>query len=98
MTLDMFAVIFASVTALLPVYATQILAVGPRGYGLLAASLAIGTLLMTLVLLFVPSIARPGRALLIAVLFFGAATIVFGLSHRSRCRWRPWWRPAWPTR
>jgi MFS family permease len=84
MTLDMFAVIFASVTALLPVYATQILAVGPRGYGLLAASLAIGTLLMTLVLLFVPSIARPGRALLIAVLFFGLATIVFGLSPSFR--------------
>jgi len=81
MTLDMFAVIFASVTALLPVYATQILLVGPRGFGLLAASLAVGTLLMTLVLLFVPSLARPGRALLIAVLFFGLAAIVFGLSH-----------------
>jgi len=80
MTLDMFAVVFASVTALLPVYATQILGVGPRGYGLLAASLAIGTFLMTLVLLFAPAIARPGRALLAAVLFFGLATIVFGLS------------------
>jgi MFS family permease len=80
MTLDMFAVIFAGATALLPVFAEEILEVGPRGYGLLSASLSLGTLLMTLALLFRPPFARPGRALLGAVAVFGLATIVFGLS------------------
>ena len=80
MTLDMFAVIFAGATALLPVYADQILGVGPRGYGLLAASMSIGTLLTVGFLLVRPPFERPGRALLGAVLGFGLATIVFGLS------------------
>jgi MFS family permease len=80
MSLDMLAVIFASVTALLPVYAKEILQVGPRGYGLLGTSISIGTLLMTLILLFRPAIVRPGRALLVCVFFFGLATILFGLS------------------
>jgi MFS family permease len=84
MALDMFAVIFASATALLPIYANEILLVGPRGYGLLSAGLEIGSLLMALVLLARPPIERPGRALLIAVAVFGAMTIVFGLS-----RWFP---------
>jgi MFS family permease len=80
MTLDMFAVIFGGATALLPIYANEILHVGPRGYGLLTASLEIGALLCSLVLMAVPPIRRPGRALLIAVAGFGVATIVFGLS------------------
>jgi len=80
MSLDMFAVIFAGATALLPVYADEILGVGPRGYGLLRASMGIGTFGMTLVLLTRPAFDRPGRALLVAVAVFGAATIVFGLS------------------
>jgi MFS family permease len=82
MTLDMFAVIFAGATALLPVYANEILGVGPRGYGLLAASISIGTLLMVGILLVRPPFERPGRALLGAVLGFGLATIAFGV---SRC-------------
>lgn len=84
MTLDMFAVIFASATALLPLYANDILHVGPRGYGLLSAALEIGSLTMALILLARGPIARPGRALLIAVGVFGVATIVFGVS-----RWFP---------
>jgi MFS family permease len=80
MTLDMFAVIFASVTALLPVYATEILAVGELGYGLLSASVQVGTVVMALLLLGFRSIQRPGRALLFAVVGFGLATILFGLS------------------
>ncbi len=80
MTLDMFAVIFAGATALLPIYADEILEVGPRGYGLLSASMSLGTFLMTLILLVRPPVARPGRALLAAVLCFGLATIVFGVS------------------
>lgn len=80
MTLDMFAVIFAGATALLPVYADEILGVGEIGYGILSASMQVGTLLTAALLLIVPTIERPGRALLVSVLFFGLATILFGLS------------------
>jgi MFS family permease len=80
MTLDMFAVIFAGATALLPIYAEEILHVGPRGYGLLSSSLELGTFLMAALLLVLRPIQRPGRALLLAVGAFGLATIVFGLS------------------
>jgi MFS family permease len=80
MTLDMFAVIFGGATALLPMYANDILRVGPRGYGLLSSALEIGALLSSVVLIFAPPIRRAGRALLIAVGVFGVATIVFGLS------------------
>lgn len=80
MLLDMFAVIFASVNALLPIYASQILEVGPRGYGLLAGSLQFGTFLMALLLVVSPPIRRPGRALLLAVGGFGLAIIGFGAS------------------
>ncbi len=79
-SLDMFAVIFASVTALLPVFATELLGVGEVGYGLLSASVQLGTVAMALLLLLFGSIERPGRALLISVFFFGIATIVFGLT------------------
>ena len=80
MVLDMFAVLFAGATALLPIYANDILGVGARGYGLLSAALETGTLLMAVILLVLPPILRPGRALLFAVLAFGLATILFGLS------------------
>jgi MFS family permease len=80
MTLDMFAVIFAGATALLPVYADEILGVGEFGYGILSASMQVGTLLMAALLLVLPMIERPGRALLFSVLCFGLATILFGLS------------------
>jgi hypothetical protein len=80
MTLDMFAVIFGGATALLPIYATEILQVGARGYGVLSASLEAGALVSALVMLALPPIRRAGTALLIAVTVYGAATIVFGLS------------------
>lgn len=80
MVLDMFAVVFGSATALLPIYANEILKVGPRGYGLLSGALEGGTFLMALVLMARPAIVRPGRALLFAVLIYGSATILFGLS------------------
>lgn len=80
MSLDMFAVIFAGATALLPVYAEEILQVGPRGYGLLASAMAIGTTLMTGILMVARPFRHPGRALMGAVFFFGVATVVFGLS------------------
>ena len=80
MTLDLFAVLFASVTGILPVFAAEVLDVGPRGYGLLSAALTIGTFLMAGLLLRRPQIERPGRALLGAVAVFGLATLVFSLS------------------
>jgi len=80
MTLDMFAVIFGGATALLPVYATEILHVGPRGYGLLSSALEIGALCTSIVLIAMPPIRRTGRTLLFAVAVYGLATILFGLS------------------
>ena len=84
MVLDMFAVIFGGATALLPIYAQDILHVGPRGYGLLSSSLEIGALATSVVLMTRPPVRRTGRALLVAVGAYGVATIVFGLS-----RWFP---------
>ena len=75
-----FAVIFAGATALLPVYAEEVLKVGPEGYGLLRAAMAIGAFSMALFLMTARPFVKPGRALLIAVFLFGIATIVFGLS------------------
>ena len=80
MTLDMFAVLFGGASALLPVYANDILEVGPKGYGLLTSSLEIGGLLTSFVLLSRRPIRRLGRALIVTVVAFGIATILFGLS------------------
>jgi len=79
MALDLVAVVFASVNALLPMFA-EILHVGPRGYGLLAGALEVGIATMSLLLMVLPSIQRPGRALLGAVLVYGSATVAFGVS------------------
>jgi MFS family permease len=84
MTLDMFAVIFGGASALLPVYAQDVLHVGPTGYGILASSLEVGSLTMALLLTMLPPIRRAGPALLAAVTGYGIATIVFGAS-----RWFP---------
>lgn len=80
MLLDMLAVIFGGATALLPVYAKEILAVGPRGYGVLFSSFETGALAMGILLLLRPPVNRAGRALLGAVAVYGLATVVFGLS------------------
>jgi MFS family permease len=81
MSLDMFAVIFGGgATALLPIYASDILEVGPGGYGLLATTMRVGTFIAALLLLLLPPIRRAGRALVWSVVFFGIGTIVFGLS------------------
>lgn len=80
MTLDMFAVIFGGATALLPVFARDILGVGALGYGLLSAAIDIGALTMSVALVLLPPIRRAGRALIIAVAIFGIGTILFGIS------------------
>jgi MFS family permease len=80
MSLDMFAVIFGGATALLPIYAKEILQVGPRGYGLLTSTFELGALAMSVLLMVRTPVVRAGRTLLVAVALFGVATIVFGLS------------------
>jgi hypothetical protein len=80
MTLDMFAVLFGGATALLPIYASDILQVGPRGYGLLASALEIGAVLAAIAMLALPPVRRTGLALIWAVVGFAVSTIVFGLS------------------
>lgn len=79
-TLDLFAVLLGGAVALLPIYAKDILHVGPTGLGWLRAAPAIGAGLMALLTTRLPPWQRPGRVLLWTVAGFGAATIVFGLS------------------
>jgi MFS family permease len=81
MLLDFVATFFASATALLPIYAQDILHVGARGYGLLSAAPSVGAMLTSLALApLVGRIDRRGRAMLWAVTGYGLATVVFGLS------------------
>lgn len=79
-TLDLFAVLLAGSTALLPVFARDILHVGPQGLGLLAAAPAAGATTMALWFSFRPMSDNVGMKMLGAVMLFGAATIIFGLS------------------
>ena len=79
-TLDMFAVLFGGATALLPIFATDILKVGPSELGILRAAPAVGAFLMALLVAHLPPFRQAGRTLLLAVAGFGLATIVFGLS------------------
>lgn len=79
-TLDLFAVLFAGATALLPVFAKDILDISPAGLGWLRAAPAIGAFVMALVLAHRPPMQRPGRALVHAVIGYGAAIVGFGLS------------------
>jgi MFS family permease len=79
-TLDLFAVLLGGSTALLPIYARDILDVGATGLGVLRAAPSLGALAMALVLAHRPPLRHAGRTLLVSVAGFGAATIVFGLS------------------
>jgi MFS family permease len=79
-TLDLFAVLFGGAVALLPIFAKDILQVGPSGLGWLRAAPAAGALTMALVQTRLAPWRRPGRTLLAAVAGFGLATVGFGLS------------------
>ncbi len=79
-TLDMFAVLLGGAVALLPIYATDILHVGAQGLGIMRAAPAMGALIMAFVIAHRPPMQNAGRTLLLAVIGFGLATIVFGLS------------------
>ena len=79
-TLDLFAVLFGGATALLPIFAKDILRVGPIELGYLQAAPSIGALIMALILVHSPPLRKAGKALLLSVIGFGVVTIIFGLS------------------
>jgi MFS family permease len=80
-SLDLFAVLLGGATTLLPIFAKDILQVGPSGLGWLRAAPSIGAVLMAFLLVYLPPMKKAGKALLWSVIIFGLSTIVFGLSH-----------------
>jgi MFS family permease len=80
-TLDLFAVLFGGATTLLPIFAKDILQVGPTGLGWLRAAPSLGAICMAMYLAHRPPLQRAGMTLLVAVTTFGVATVLFGLSH-----------------
>ncbi|GAB1538166.1 MFS transporter [Scytonema sp. NUACC21] len=79
-TLDLFAVLLGGSVALLPIFAKDILRVGPLELGYLQAAPSIGALIMAVVLAHMPPLRKAGPALLWSVVGFGVVTIIFGLS------------------
>ena len=80
-SLDLFAVLLGGATALLPIYARDILETGPLGLGILRAAPAVGALMMTAFLAYYTINRRVGMRMFQAVIVFGVATVVFALSH-----------------
>jgi MFS family permease len=81
MLLDFFATFFSSATALLPIFAQDVLHVGARGYGWLYAAPAAGAVLTSGIMIkVIDQIEERGRMLIAAVLVYGIATVIFGLS------------------
>jgi MFS family permease len=79
-TLDMVAVLFGGAVALLPIFAQDILKVGPEGFGFLRAAPAIGAFITMLITAYVPLSKNAGMKLLTAIFAFGICIIIFGLS------------------
>jgi len=79
-SLDMIAVLFGGAVALLPVFAQDILRVGPEGFGMLRAAPAVGAFMTMLVTAYIPISKHAGLKLLVAIFGFGISIIVFGLS------------------
>lgn len=83
MLLDFFATFFSSATALLPIFAQDILHVGARGYGWLYAAPSVGAVICSAIMVrMVDRIERRGPILLAAIAVYGAATVLFGLSRQ----------------
>ncbi len=80
-TLDLFAVLLGGATALLPIFADQILHCGPIGLGWMRAAPAIGAFAMAVTIAYLPPMRHAGRTLLWSVTGFGVVTIIFGASH-----------------
>lgn len=79
-TLDMVSVLFGGAVALLPIYAQDILEVGPQGFGALRAAPAIGAFITMFVTAYIPISKNAGKKLLFAIFGFGVCIIIFGLS------------------
>jgi len=79
-SLDLFAVLFGGAVALLPIFAGEILFVGPQGLGMLRAAPSVGAVTMALIMTRRPITGNAGRNLLIGVFGFGICIIIFGLS------------------
>ncbi|WP_299678284.1 MFS transporter [uncultured Tenacibaculum sp.] len=80
LTLDMISVLFGGAVALLPVFAKDILKVGPEGFGFLSAAPAVGAFLTMLITAYIPVSKNAGKKLLVAIFGFGICILVFGLS------------------
>ena len=80
-SLDLFVVLLGGAVAMMPIFAHEILHQGPRGLGMLRAAPAVGAVTMSLIMARFPLHRRAGHWLFICVSIFGAATVVFGLSH-----------------
>ncbi|WP_439130813.1 MFS transporter [Polaribacter sp.] len=81
LTLDMIAVLFGGTVAILSVFAQDILKVGPEGFGLLNASISIGSIVTMLLTTYIPINKNTGKKMLISVFVFGLSIIAFGLSN-----------------
>ena len=79
-SLDLFAVLFGGAVAMVPVYARDILKVGPEGFGFLNAASDMGSIFIVILLTLFPLRHKQGRTLLFAVAAFGTCIIIFGLS------------------
>jgi len=79
-SLDLFAVLFGGATALLPVYASKVLNVGPQGLGFLRSAPAVGALIVSIYLARKPVKRNVGIKMFISVMIFGLATVVFAIS------------------
>jgi MFS family permease len=80
-SLDLFVVLLGGAVALMPIFAHEILHQGPRGLGMLRAAPAVGAVTMSLIMARHPLRRHAGRWLFVCVAIFGAATVIFGLSH-----------------
>ncbi|MFQ3180782.1 MAG: MFS family permease, partial [Polaribacter sp.] len=80
LTLDMIAVLFGGTVAILSVFAQDILKVGPEGFGILNASISIGSIVTMLLTTYIPINRNTGKKMLVSVFIFGLSMIAFGLS------------------
>ena len=87
MALDFFATFFSSASALLPIFARDILHAGARGYGFLAAAEAVGALIAGITLSMSKPIRKQGITVIISVVMYGLATVLFGVSRLFVVSW-----------
>ncbi len=78
--LDFFCTFFSGATALLPIFAKDILSIGPQGLGFLYAAPSVGAVLAAFILAHIGKISKEGKVLLIGVLIYSVGTIIFGMS------------------